>query len=225
EANLQETSERATEVAGAVNSKLNEIKNLIEETTAVLQQLTSDLTKLKEATSKILRTEVAQQSLTEKLENLVSKIDGVALRLEARQPPKELYIEKVIKFLEQAGFTIYRGSGRKEPRILAKVGDKKVFVATCKTYTLTSQTRQRTIYLDRLPEAEHAKRLHVDLVLFIVNTANERIWVCHVLQENIEEVGTITTPPWLVEPSNEADERCKQSMQQLLQFYIKQQNA
>jgi hypothetical protein len=77
-----------------------------------------------------------------------------------------------------------------------------------------------------LPEAEHAKRLAVDLVIFIVNTMNDRIWACRIDGERlIEGVETITTPIWLAEPTDEAERKCQQSLQQLIQFYIKQRSA
>jgi len=205
-----------------LDTKLNEVKDLFEETVAVLRQLTSDLAKLKEAASEISRIRDAQYGLTEKLESLATTIEEAALKFEGRRQSKEFYMKKVVKLLQDGGFTVQLGTGRKQPRILAKLGDKKVFVATCKTYTLTPQTRQRTIYLNRLPEAEHAKRLGVDLVLFVANTANQRIWACNLPIENLEKIGTITTPQFLVETTSEAAEKCRQSIKELLQSYTKQ---
>lgn len=227
QAELKATSDHAAGIANAVNSRLNEIKNFIEETAAVLRQLTSDLAKLRMAVSEITRIRNAQYDMTEKLESLVTTIEEATLKYEGRrQSIKELYMEKVVKLLQDGGFTVQLGTGRKQPRIIAKVNDRKVFVATCKAYALTSYRKQRTVYLKQLPEAEHAKRNAVDLVIFIINTMNDRIWACLVDRERLMEgVETITTPTWLAESTDEAERKCQQSLQQLIQFYIKQKSA
>jgi len=112
-----------------LDTKLNEVKDLFEETVAVLRQLTSDLAKLKEAASEISRIRDAQYGLTEKLESLATTIEEAALKFEGRRQSKEFYMKKVVKLLQDGGFTVELGTGRQEPRILAKLADKKVFVA------------------------------------------------------------------------------------------------
>jgi len=154
------------------------------------------------------------------LENLANKI--AASSNPAKSKKNEL-LERLVEVLKLNGLDVTIGHGRNEPKLLAKVKDKPVFVGAFRAFTFSEKIKQRRIYLNQLKERDYALAHALDLVIFVANLANNRIWACIISLKELEKPTPqfVDTPTCLVQESTQANEDEK-SLKQLLEHYTKQ---
>lgn len=201
---------------------LSDLENRLSSNISKLKELFSNLSdELKEAqalTDVHAEFERLTAELRKILENLASRMASPS----AAKAAKGTLMEKLVKILKGNGFDVTIGHGRDKPKLLAKVNSKTVFAATLRAFTFSEKIKQRRIFLNTLRERDYALAHKVDLVIFVGNLANDRIWVHRISWQDIEKSKFIDTPICLVEKKNEATEECEKSLKHLLEYYSMQ---
>lgn len=164
-----------------------------------------------------------------KVENLATIIKDAAEELSEKiqtigtstKELKEELQKKIVELLRANGLEVIEGRGRGEPSLMVQLDGKPIFVATIRAYNLSrDKVIQRNISIESIREREAALKHNIDLVVFIANVANNRIFAHEISKNELKMVKYINTPLCLVEEGDEAAEKCRKSIIDVLKQYI-----
>jgi len=207
---------------------MDEALRIVREGPRILESQRESVKKLERLCAGLDKVHLATTSVHEKLEKSVAELRSAVNELHEKiqrigASTKELkkgIKERIVNLLRANGFEVIEGQGRDEPNLMVKLQSRPVFVAALRAFNLSRGVPQRSISLKDIKEREIARENNVDLIVFIGNVANERLWACLI---NKDELGTdtyIDTPRCLVEEEEEALAECRNSIMDILRRYI-----
>ncbi|MEM0488843.1 MAG: hypothetical protein QW707_06555, partial [Candidatus Bathyarchaeia archaeon] len=202
---------------------------IVKEGSLIIKGYRDSLERLGKLCQELGKVSSAMVSLCAKLETLVTVMKDAAEKLCEKvqnigASTKELKGElqkKIVDLLRANGLEVIEGRGRGEPSLVVQLNSKPIFVATTRAYNLSKgKVIQRSINIESIRERETALENNIDLVVFIFNVANKRV-SAHVISVNeLKMAKYINTPLCLVEEGNEAAEKCRKSIIDVLKRYI-----